>query len=120
MKNVNDLLKLLNKVKPDRPNHWMALCPSHNDNERSLSITALPDKILVNCMAGCPIKSVLASLKLEPRNLFLNDHRQMPSSMPKEIAVAYDYHNENGQIIFQVVTFKPKSNILPGLVFGGR
>ena len=114
IRSIEDLLNLLNRVKYMKPNQWMARCPSHNDGARpdhwSLSITALPDKILLNCLAGCPINSVLAALKIEMSDLFLNSHK--PESYLKgykEIEATYDYHSAEGKVLFQVVRFKPKS-----------
>ena len=87
MKSVNEFLALLEKVKPAGKDRWMALCPAHNDRTPSLSVTALPDKILVSCQAGCHINAVLAALKVEMSDLFFESHKAKSSALegPKEI-----------------------------------
>ena len=111
MKSVTDFLALLEKVKPSGKDRWMALCPAHNDRTPSLSVTALPDKILVSCQAGCHINAVLASLKIEMSDLYFDSHKAKSSALegPKEIAATYNYHTQAGKVLFQVVRFEPKS-----------
>ncbi len=110
MKTVDEFLGLLEKVKPAGKDRWMALCPAHNDRTPSLSVTALPDKILVSCQAGCHINAVLASLKIEMSDLFFDSRKAKSSALegPKEILATYDYHTQEGKLLFQVVRFEPK------------
>lgn len=111
IESVEDFLSLLKGVKRTRDNHYLALCPVHNDRTPSLSITELPDKILVNCLAGCHINAVLSAIKLEIGDLFLNSNKPKASTLRdyKKIDVTYDYHDKEGNVLFQVVRFKPKS-----------
>ncbi len=114
MNSIDEFLALFPKPKVVKLNHWMVRCPSHNDGERpdhySLSVKGLPDKILLNCMAGCPTVAVVKSLHLEMKDLFLNNREQSTTLRdPKEIDITYDYHDADGKVIFQVVKFKPKS-----------
>jgi len=110
MKSVDEFLALLEKVKPSGKDRWMALCPAHNDRNPSLSVTALPDKILVSCQAGCHINAVLAALKVEMSDLFFDSRKAKGSAPqgPKEIVATYDYLDENGNLLHQTVRFEPK------------
>jgi P4 family phage/plasmid primase-like protien len=52
-------------------NSWKALCPAHKDSNASLSITEGKDgKTLLNCLAGCDYRAVLAAVGLSPKDLF--------------------------------------------------
>ena len=110
MKSVDEFLGLLEKVKPSGKDRWMALCPAHNDRTPSLSVTALPDKILVSCQAGCHINAVLASLKIEMSDLFFDSRKAKSSTLDElgEIVASYDYLDENGKLLHQTVRFEPK------------
>lgn len=66
---VEEFLSLLKNVKKSG-NGWTALCPSHDDNENSLSIGRNGNKILVNCFAGCTAEQVVAALGLRMKDLF--------------------------------------------------
>lgn len=92
------MLLLLKNVK-QTANGYTALCPSHNDNRSSLSITESSDnKVLFYCFAGCSYSQILDSLNL-PNNK--NGNR-------KEIERIYDYTDESGNILFQNVRYKGK------------
>lgn len=96
----------------------MAFCKAHNDGNqartvgRSLSITLKPDKILLNCMAGCTIDAVLKSLGLEMKDLFLDDGQQRRPSYSQgatgNIVATYDYHDKAGKLVYQTVKYEPK------------
>ncbi len=110
MKSVDEFLGLLKGVKPAGKDRWKALCPAHNDRTPSLSVTALPDKILVKCQAGCHIDAVLAALKVEMSDLFFDIRKAKSSALegPKEIVATYDYQDEKGNLLHQTVRFEPK------------
>src|SRR5690606_30344497 len=48
----------------------MAICPAHDDNDPSLSITRSHDRALVNCQAGCDIDAILTEIGLTRADLF--------------------------------------------------
>jgi putative DNA primase/helicase len=81
---------------------WKALCPAHADKNPSLSIRQTDGKTLIHCYAGCSSESVLAALGIEVRDLFENDRDG------RRIVAEYDYCDEKGQLLFQVVRFEPK------------
>ncbi len=84
---------------------WEAKCPAHEDGRASLSIAEAPDgKVLLHCHAGCTTADVLAARGLTLKDLFAprQDNRKA------RIVKAYDYTNEVGTLLFQVVRFTPK------------
>lgn len=82
---------------------WQALCPAHADKDPSLSIDVRDGRILVHCHAGCSQEAVLAALGIEARYLFLaaGDSEQL-------IVATYDYADEEGKLLYQVVRLEPK------------
>ena len=58
-------------ARPAGTGRWVAHCPSHNDRSPSLSIReGRHGRTLLHCHAGCPLDSILNSLKLARRDLF--------------------------------------------------
>lgn len=84
---------------------WMARCPVHEDRRRSLSIRVAErtNDILLKCHAGCSYDSILSAIGLKRTDCY--GERGLP--MGKEVA-AYDYQDETGALLFQVVRFEPK------------
>jgi len=106
---TNQLLAKLQRVKQDKPNHWMALCPSHDDTSPSLSVTEKDDCILVSCLANskCNINAVLKAIDLTPKDLFLSENgyksqmRKQPPSIIKE--TIWNITGANGEVVAQHV-----------------
>jgi putative DNA primase/helicase len=96
-----DLLSKLCKVRREGDG-WKALCPAHSDKNPSLSVRHVDGKTLIHCHAGCPTEVVLAALGIEARDLFED------GSAGRRIVAEYDYCDENGELLFQVVRFEPK------------
>ncbi len=72
---VDDILSRLHRVRRSR-NGWTALCPSHQDRERSLSIAIGDDgRVLLRCFAGCPVEAIVKALGLELKELFPDRRR---------------------------------------------
>jgi len=84
-------------------NGWHALCPAHADKNPSLSIHLRDERILLHCHAGCTQEAVLAALRIEARELFL-DARNSKA----QIVAAYPYTDETGGLLFQVVRQEPE------------
>jgi hypothetical protein len=96
--------------RPDGTGGWNVRCPSHSDcttkNNPSLHLTAEPDgKLLLYCWAGCRTEVVMAAKGL-PMSYLSNGDR--PSGSSKIIAT-YDYEDEHGDLIYQVVRREPKA-----------
>jgi 5S rRNA maturation endonuclease (ribonuclease M5) len=81
---------------------WTAQCPAHKDRNPSLSIDERDGKILVHCHAGCSTEDVLKAAGIEVRELFAD------STTKSRTAGEYDYVDEKGHLLFQVVRYEPK------------
>lgn len=54
-----EILRWLDSVTQTGEGKWMALCPAHDDQSRSLSIAiGEGGKVLLHCFAGCDFKSI--------------------------------------------------------------
>jgi hypothetical protein len=96
-----DMLGRFEKVRRLRDGEWLVTCPAHNDRNPSLHLALTDDRWLVQCQAGCASEDVLTCRGLEWSDLFSdNGHR--------EIVAEYDYNDERGELLFQVVRFWPK------------
>lgn len=88
---LNPLDKVLSRLPDHRKdgNGFKAKCPTHDDQNPSLSIGSGEDgKVLVKCWAGCPTEAIVESLGLTMQDLFDDvsaDHQQSrkPSGKPK-------------------------------------
>jgi len=87
-----------------------ALCPAHDDNKASLSV-APGDKheVVLKCHAGCTYAEVRAALD------DLATATGVPIRRPRtataalgELVAEYDYTDEHGALLFQVVRYEPK------------
>lgn len=96
-----NILAHFHGVRPNGP-QWKALCPAHEDKNPSLSIREANGKILIYCFAGCAFESVLAAAGIDATELFADDTAR------HQIAAEYDYTDEQGNLLFQVVRFLPK------------
>lgn len=86
-------------------NGWQAKCPGHEDNKASLSIAVKNEKILLYDHAGCTPETILETVGLKPKDLFLGTKTK--AAKPTIIAV-YDYTDEQENLLFQTVRFNPK------------
>jgi hypothetical protein len=93
------------KVESSGTDRWKVTCPSHADAKPSLSVRQSNGRILLHCFAGCDLDSVLAADGLEKRDLFDDDDY----GQSKREITAYDYVDESGTLLFQVVRCFPKS-----------
>jgi len=83
---------------------FQAKCPAHDDRVASLSVGEGDDgRVLVKCHAGCPTDAVLARVGMGWSDV-LPDRQD---GRPQEVAT-YDYRDERGEMLFQVVRFHPK------------
>jgi hypothetical protein len=72
-------------------------CPAHDDRNPSLSVKAANDgTVLLHCHAGCHSADILAALALDVRDLF-------DTPKKNDIVAVYDYVDEGGALLFQVV-----------------
>jgi len=86
--------------------YYQARCPAHDDREASLSVnTGKTGKILLKCHAGCSTEDVLKSTGLSWSDLYPEKCNGTHSS---QIIKTYDYLDESGTMVFQVVRQNPK------------
>jgi hypothetical protein len=77
---------------------WVARCPTHEDRNPSLSLKVTETgKVLAHCHAGCDQTRLVEALGLDKGS-------GSAEWTPHGDAVAvYDYRDENGQLLFQVL-----------------
>ncbi|HEX7422873.1 MAG TPA: AAA family ATPase [Terriglobales bacterium] len=89
---------------------WSVRCPAHDDHDPSLSLTDRDGRVLLHCHAGCTQSAVIAALR--ERGLWPTPngaHNGKRGAAPRgEIVAAYDYTDDRGELLFQVVRFEPK------------
>lgn len=94
-----------------------AQCPAHNDQHSSLSLAlGREQQLLVKCHAGCSFSDICEALKASPADFFATPASPLPawlgnlSSQLRDdrIEAIYDYVNEAGQVLYQVVKFQGK------------
>lgn len=105
-----------------RGSYGSCRCPAHDDRKPSLSVSNGDDgKILVHCHTGCDQMAVVDQLKamelwpeaqrvewmLRPASAAVNGSSK--SSAPQRILAVYDYYDENGELLFQVIRKEGKS-----------
>ena len=112
-----DIVQLLDRFEGVRGSggRWVARCPAHDDRQASLSLGMGDDgRVLIKCHAGCPTDAVVEALGLKMRDLFPAKSQQgqrrqkARRAKPKEVA-AYDYRDESGELLYQVVRMEPKT-----------
>lgn len=67
------------QVKSSYQNRAQCICPSHDDKQASLTITAGQKGILLHCHAGCTLESVLKAAHLRKSDLFYDEQRPRTS-----------------------------------------
>jgi 5S rRNA maturation endonuclease (ribonuclease M5) len=98
-----EMLERFDRVRRLADGSWLVACRAHEDTNPSLHITLSGDRWLLDCKAGCSFEDVLAQARLEASDLFAEN-----GSGRREIVAAYDYTDETGRLLFQVVRFEPK------------
>ncbi len=99
-----DIVGRLEGVVETSAADWVALCPAHEDRNPSLSVRCEDGRTLIKCFAGCPTENVLDAMGLKLADLFDG----CPGQAARKIVKAYDYVDEAGAVLFQVVRYEPK------------
>lgn len=101
---VTDLIDHLQGVRRNGSG-YSAKCPSHEDKNPSLSISEGNDgRILLKCQAGCSTEAVCGALGIKLADLF----PPKQNGSQRRIVATYDYIDEIGKLLFQVVRLDPK------------
>jgi hypothetical protein len=93
---------------------YMARCPVHDDGTASLSVAAGKEHpVVFHCHAGCQPDDIIAKLGLGWEDLSKpRDERDAQDRQPRRNgalatphrwSATYDYHDENGNLLFQVL-----------------
>jgi hypothetical protein len=102
------------KPKQASPGQWNARCPvqanhAHGDKNPSLSIGTGPDgKALVCCHKGCRLPDVARALDIGVHDLFPPRPRHTIGD-GKRITAEYPYYDADGELIFEVLRYTPKT-----------
>jgi hypothetical protein len=84
-------------------------CPAHEDHRASLSVGLGDDgRVLVHCHAGCTVEAVLAACDLSMADLMPEGKPAGRRQTKGKIVATYDYKDEDGILLYQVVRFQPK------------
>lgn len=78
---------------------YEARCPAHDDDRPSLTVSLTDDRILLNCHYGCEFDAICAAADVKPADLFFEPIRRNGDS----VVATYDYVDEAGRLLFQVV-----------------
>jgi hypothetical protein len=93
---------------------WVANCPNRDghkngDKNPSLSVgTGADGKVLVCCHKGCKLPDVARALDLGVNDLFPPKQHVSGIDKGRRISATYDYYDEDGEHVFQVVRYTPK------------
>ncbi len=89
---------------------WSARCPAHEDRRASLSISEGDNGgVVLHCHAGCEPADIVAALGLTLADLMppRTTTAGKPNVKPR-IVMTYNYLDDNGELLFQVVRYEPK------------
>jgi hypothetical protein len=88
---------------------WKARCPAHHDPSPSLGVKMEDRTILLHCYAGCEFADVVREGEIEMALLFPPKESLVRSNgHGKQIVATYDYTDEAGGLLYQVVRYDPK------------
>ena len=100
---INVLLDKLHVVTQNG-RYYRCFCPTHADTKPSLSVWIEDDgRVRMKCFAGCRSTQILESVGLKWSDL--NGDNQSK----RRFVCAYNYTDENANLLYQVVRFDPKS-----------
>lgn len=80
---IDEFLNLLDGVKPQGADQWVARCPckmnhKHGDKEQSLSVGHQHGKILVYCNTGCRTQDICTAMGLTLQDLYESEPKDRP------------------------------------------
>ena len=101
---IENILAKLQGVKQTGDKQYDARCPAHDDGRASLSVSVGDDgRVLIHCHAGCATDAVVKSI-----GATMADLQPKPvGSSRREVAI-YNYRDESGALLYQVMRFEPK------------
>lgn len=85
----------------------MARCPAHHDGTASLSVKKGEDgRVLLHCFARCSYEAIIAAMRI-PAMAPRTPTSPRLSTLSR-ITATYDYRDEDGSMLYQVVRMSPK------------
>jgi putative DNA primase/helicase len=84
-KTFNDIVERTRAKPIGSSDSFSGLCPSHDDNSASMSITMENDRILLYCHTGCNIDNICISLGIEKTDLFAHKNEKQIDKEPVEL-----------------------------------
>lgn len=102
---IDELVGRCQNAKATGESSWQVRCPAHDDQQASLSLKSGNEgRILMHCHAGCKNPDILKAWGLK-----WQDVMGQRDSRKREIEQTYDYNDEDGNLLFQVVRMRPKA-----------
>src|SRR5215208_4510854 len=91
-----------------RGDRFDAKCPAHDDKRKSL-VVGVGDNgsTLLTCHAGCAPQVVVEALGMGMTDLWPPTTGK-PETNPGRVSAHYDYFDEQGELLYQVLRFEPK------------
>lgn len=112
-----ELPEFLSKLSGVKSNGdgYTAHCPAHEDKRNSLSVAENDGRLLIKCFAGCETKDVVSAMDLKLADLFTaqrpaRNGRDIERYKGLPIVAYYDYTDENGTLLYQVMRTDPKGD----------
>lgn len=106
---VQQILDKLEAVRQEKDG-WVARCPSHADDSPSLRVSEGQDgKVLMFCRAGCTFKDIVTALGFTTRETSTQESKPKPQTSWGKAVAHYDYTDEAGVTLFQVVRDEHKN-----------
>lgn len=98
---LQDMLSKLRGVRGGG-GQWSAKCPAHDDQHNSLSVGIRDaEEVLLYCHAGCPYERIMTELGLTAN-----------SNGARRVVAVYDYHDQTGAVLYQVIRYEPKDFVV--------
>lgn len=105
--------ELASLLKATPRGKWFeTVCPEHDDRTPSLNFRDGDRGIIFKCHAGCPSKAVAEAMarrvSASVGDFFSGDGHGAAAGRSARIIAEYNYRDERGQLIYQVVRREPK------------
>lgn len=92
---------------------WKALCPAHDDHKTKSLSASVSDEghLLLKCFRGCSFKDICEKLGVKESDCFNPNNPRRNQAMVEgksTFECAYDYKDEQGNLLHQVIRWNPK------------
>ena len=61
---IEEIVRKFDNVRKTGENQYSCRCPAHKDKSNSMGVAEKDGNILINCFAGCSVKSILDAVNL--------------------------------------------------------